>query len=89
MPKVKLWTSPDQEQAEFRRRMVDSKRGARGYHTQKALADAAGVQQVALSMRMSGKTKWDVDTLSSLDRVLRFSAEELSAFIRGGKRHEA
>ena len=86
MPKVKLWISPEQEQAEFRRRMVDSKRGAHGYRTQKALADAAGVQQGALSMRMSGKTKWDVDTLSSLDRVLRFSAEELSAFIRGGRK---
>lgn len=86
MPKVKLWRSAEKEREDFRRRMVDAKRGMRGYKTQKALAEAMGMKEVGLCMRMTGKTKWDVEALLSMDQVLRFSEEELASFIRGGKR---
>ena len=44
------------------------------------------MKEVGLCMRMTGKTKWDVEALLSMDQVLRFSEEELASFIRGGKR---
>lgn len=83
MPRVKLSTTPQQKRDETRRNLIDGKAHARGYRRQGDVARTLGKPDCWYGRRLNGKNSWTLDDVAELDRVLRFSAEELTQIVRG------
>lgn len=83
MPRVKLNRDARQERLEYRRNLIESKARARGYRTQGSLAQAMGKGSGWLSRRLCGKSAWEAEDWYTLDKLLRFDAEELAHLVRG------
>lgn len=82
MPKVKLNRDIRQERIEFRRNLIESKAHLRGYRTQKDVERAAGMPASWLSKRLTGSVRFDVDDFDTLDKLLKFDAQELAQLVR-------
>lgn len=82
MPKVKLNRDIRQERIEFRRNLIESKAHLRGYRTQKDVERAAGMPASWLSKRLTGKIRFDADDFDTLDKLLKFDAQELAQLVR-------
>lgn len=82
MPKVKLNRDIRQERIEFRRNLIESKAHLRGYRTQKDVERAAGVPTSWLSKRLNGTIRFDADDFDTLDKLLKFDAQELAQLVR-------
>lgn len=84
MPKTKpLIRDVAGERAEVRNRLIKAKAYLRGYKTQKELSQALGENGNWLSRRLSGNSGITLDDALKMDKVLRFSAEELAQLVRG------
>lgn len=81
MPKVNLARDPRAERAASMRRTINAKRGMRDIASQTELARRIGMRAGTLSAKMHSGA-WTVEDLAALDKVLRFSAEELAALVR-------
>lgn len=81
MPKVNLARDPRAERAASMRRTINAKRGMRDIASQTELARRIGMRAGTLSAKMRSGA-WTVEDLAALDKVLRFSAEELAALVR-------
>ena len=77
MPKVNLARDPRAERAASMRRTINAKRGMRDI----ASARRIGMRAGTLSAKMHSGA-WTAEDLAALDKVLRFSAEELAALVR-------
>ena len=82
MPKVKLNRDVRQERINFRRNLIESKAHLRGYRTQKDVERAAGMPASWLSKRLTGSVRFDVDDFDTLDKLLKFDAQELAQLVR-------
>lgn len=82
MPKVKLNRDIRQERIEFRRNLIESKAHLRGYRTQKDVERAAGMPACWLSRRLNGSVRFDADDFDTLDKLLKFDAQELAQLVR-------
>lgn len=82
MPKVKLNRDMRQERIEFRRNLIESKAHLRGYRTQKDVERAAGMPASWLSKRLTGSVHFDADDFDTLDKLLKFDAQELAQLVR-------
>ena len=78
MPKVNLARDPRAERAASMRRTINAKRGMRDIASQTELARRIGMRAGTLSAKMRSGA-WTAEDLAALDKVLRFSAEELAA----------
>ena len=81
MPKVNLARDPRAERAASMRRTINAKRGMRDIASQTELARRIGMRAGTLSAKMHSGA-WTAEDLAVLDKVLRFSAEELAALVR-------
>ena len=81
MPKVNLARDPRAERAASMRRTINAKRGMRDIASQTELARRIGMRAGTLSAKMHSGA-WTAEDLAALDKVLRFSAEELAALCR-------
>lgn len=81
MPKVNLARDPRAERAASMRRTINAKRGMRDIASQTELARRIGMRAGTLSAKMQSGA-WTAEDLAALDKVLRFSAEELAALVR-------
>ena len=81
MPKVNLARDPRAERAASMRRTINAKRGMRDIASQTELARRIGMRAGTLSAKMHSGA-WMAEDLAALDKVLRFSAEELAALVR-------
>lgn len=81
MPKVNLARDPRAERAASMRRTINAKRGMRDIASQTELARRIGMRAGTLSAKMHSGA-WKAEDLAALDKVLRFSAEELAALVR-------
>lgn len=83
MPKTKPFIRDEKaERAETRRKLIQSKMGARDIRSRVELSRRIGISETTLR----GKLRlgcWTADDLAKMDEVLRFSAEELAAIVRG------
>jgi len=75
MPKVNLARDPRAERAASMRRTM------RDIASQTELARRIGMRAGTLSAKMHSGA-WTAEDLAALDKVLRFSAEELAALVR-------
>ena len=83
MPKTKpLIRDEKAERAETRRKLIQSKMGARDTRPRVELSRRIGISENALHGKMRLGC-WTADDLAKMDKVLRFSAEELAAIVRG------
>lgn len=81
MPKVNLAREKRAERAASMRRTINAKRGMRDIASQTELARRIGMRAGTLSAKMHSGA-WTAEDLAALDKVLRFSAEELAALVR-------
>lgn len=81
MPKANLARDPRAERAASMRRTINAKRGMRDIASQTELARRIGMRAGTLSAKMRSGA-WTAEDLAALDKVLRFSAEELAALVR-------
>ena len=81
MPKVNLARDPRAERAASMRRTINAKRGMRDIASRTELARRIGMRAGTLSAKMHSGA-WTAEDLAALDKVLRFSAEELAALVR-------
>lgn len=81
MQKVNLARDPRAERAASMRRTINAKRWMRDIASQTELARRIGMRAGTLSAKMHSGA-WTVEDLAALDKVLRFSAEELAALVR-------
>lgn len=81
MPKVNLARDPRAERAASMRRTINAKRGMRDIASQTELARRIGMRAGTLSAKMHSGA-WKAEDLAALDKVLRFSDEELAALVR-------
>lgn len=84
MPKVNLTPNPKVERAKQMRRTIQAKRCLRDIPTQAELGRLAGISEGSMSNKLRTGC-WTAEDLYNLDRVLRFSVEELAALVRGTK----
>lgn len=86
MPKTKpLIRDEKAERAETRRKLIQSKMGARDIRSQVELARRSGISEHSVCSKLHSGA-WTADDLAKLDKALRFSAEELAAIVRGGNK---
>lgn len=81
MPDVKWARDPQVERVRKMRCMIRSKRALRDIESDAILADRMNIGASTLSHKMNHGT-WTCEDIRMLDKVLRFSAEELAALIR-------
>lgn len=83
MPKTKpLIRDEKAERAETRRKLIQSKMGARDIRSRVELSRRIGISETTLRSKLR-LGYWTADDLAKMDKVLRFSAEELAAIVRG------
>ena len=83
MPKVNLNPDRKKQRMEFRRNLVESKMRMRGIRSQYDMETRVGKPQGWLSKRFTFAVCWSADDFELLDKVLRFSSEELAQLVRG------
>lgn len=81
MPKVKLGRDPEVERREtarkiFTHRMIDA-----GVPTKKALGERVGLDRQVIARRMQ-KGDWHLDELARVQKILRFTPEDLMAMVK-------
>ena len=81
MPRVKLAPDEKADRAKSMRIIILSKSAARDIRTQAELARRAGMRAGTLTDKLAHGA-WTAADLAKLDKVLRFSAEELAAIVR-------
>ena len=82
MAKVNLTRDTRAERAANMRKAINAKRVMRDIPSQTELARRIGMRVGTLGTKMRSGA-WTVEELAALDKVLRFSAEELAALVRG------
>lgn len=81
MPKANLLPDPQADRAKSMRVIIMSKSAARDIRSQAELARRTGMRAGTLSEKLTSGA-WTASELARLDKVLRFSAEELAAIVR-------
>lgn len=81
MPRVNLGRDPERERQEtarkiFHHRMIDA-----GVPTQKALGERVGMDRQVIARRMQ-RGDWRLDELAKVQKVLRFTPEDLMAMVK-------
>lgn len=82
MPKVNLLVDERAERAKRMRTAIMSKAASRDIRTQVELARRSGISEHSMCSKLHSGA-WTAGDLAKMDRILRFSAEELAAIIRG------
>lgn len=82
MPKVTLVRDRKAERAKTIRTIINAKRSERDIKHQSDLADACGLHRFTLSSKMTSGV-WTCEDIARLDRVLRFSGDEIVKIVRG------
>ena len=85
MPAVNLIKDPRLERQRLIERIVRTRMSEHRVKTAKDLAGRIGISQEALCKRLSGVSRWDLETLAKVAHTLQFSAED-AARILGGKK---
>lgn len=81
MADVKWARDERAERAKKMRCIIRSKRAMRDIQTDKSLAERTNIATNTLSDKMKSGA-WTASDLKALDKVLRFSAEELAELVR-------
>ena len=85
MPAVKLIKDPRLERQRLIERIVRTRMLEHRVKTVKDLAGRIGISPEALCKRLSGASRWDLETLAKVAHTLQFSTED-AAKILGVKR---
>lgn len=85
MPRVNLGRDPAAERETNRRNLIESYAKLRGYRVQESVAQAIKQTPEWYSRRLNGRCKWSLDDLAALNKVLRFSTEDMAALVCGTK----
>lgn len=83
MPKVKLVRDRRAERAKEIRSIINAKKGERDIKTQSDLAVACGIYPTTFSYKLNSGS-WTCEDIRNLDRVLRFSGDEIVRIVRCG-----
>lgn len=83
MPKVKLVRDRRAERAKEIRSIINAKKGERDIKTQADLAVACGIYPTTFSYKLNSGS-WTCEDIRNLDRVLRFSGDEIVRIVRCG-----
>lgn len=81
MADVKWARDPREERAKKMRCIIRAKLSQRDIRSNTQLADKANVGRSTLSHKMRSGT-WTCEDIRQLDKVLRFSAEEIAELVR-------
>lgn len=81
MPKVTLVRDRRAERAKMIRSIINAKKGERDINHMSDLADACGLHRSTFSAKMSSGT-WTCEDIRNLDRVLRFTGDEIVRIVR-------
>lgn len=81
MPKVTWNRDAKKERAKQMRVIINTKAAQRDFRSQATLAKSVGINPSTLSTKINTGS-WTCADLRDLDRVLRFSAEELAQLVR-------
>lgn len=81
MPAVNLIKDPHLERKRTIETIIRKRMAERRVKTVKDLAERIGMNQVCLCNRLSGATKWGLDTLAKIAHTLQFSAEDAAKIL--------
>lgn len=81
MPKVKLVRDAQAERCKTIRTIINAKKGERDIKTQLDLAVACGICPTTFSYKLRNGA-WTCDDIRALDKVLRFSGDEIVQIVR-------
>ena len=81
MPKVKLVRDAQAERCKTIRTIIKAKQAQRDIKTQTDLATACGIYPTTFSYKLNSGS-WTCEDIRNLDRVLRFSGDEIVRIVR-------
>lgn len=81
MPKVKLVRDAQAERCKTIRTIIKAKQAMRDIKTQSDLAVACGIYPTTFSYKLRNGA-WTCDDIRALDKVLRFSMDEIVQIVR-------